>query len=243
MTGTNFASYVRKLTKTNSSTFTDADIVLFANIVKDMFVTEIKKADEELFTIEMTTPLKASVDGNLTTREYPLDKDIVNIKRVEAMFDGENWIKLTEIDPTEFTTPLTESEIISKFSNTQGNCFYDLSRGSLFIYSGTISAVTAGLKLFAEIYAEDITTSHITSSTDLSVPSTDTKFRLPVQFHELWARKVSILFKGSKEKPIELSQHELKFEPDFDDQIEAITNANTDRDIIMELPDDSYLQL
>lgn len=243
MKGTNFTSYIRKLTKTNTATFTDADIVLFANIVKDMFVTEIKKADEELFTLEMKTDLKVSTAGDLATREYPLDKDIVNIKRVQALFDGISWIKLIEVDPTEFVEPLNESNITNKFSNSFPSARYDLSGGSLKIYSGTIAAVTDGLKLFAEIYAEDITTNTLASATDLSVASADTKFRLPIQFHELWARKTSIMYKSSKEKPITLSEFEGQFLVDFEDQIEAITNATTDRDNLMELPDDTDLQL
>jgi len=243
MKGTNFTSYIRKLTKTNTTSFPDADVVLFANIVKDMFATEIKKADEELFTIEMTTNLKASTSGDLTTREYPLDTDIINIKRVQALFDGTNWIKLGEVDPTEFTSPLTESDITNIFSNQYPNAKYDLSGGSLKIYSGTISAVTDGLKLFAEIYAEDIDSDALSSVADLSVPSSSTKFRLPVQFHELWARKISIMYKSSKEKPITLSDFEQQFPTDFADQIEAITNSTTDRDNLMELPDDTDLQL
>lgn len=243
MTGVNFTSYIRKLTKTNASSFPNADIILLANIVKDMFVTEIKKADEELFNLEMRTDLKESVNDDLSSREYPLDNDLINLKRVEAKFDGTNWIKLYEIDPTEFTTPLNETDIISKFSNVEGDAFYDIKRGSLFIYSGTITEVVEGLKLFSEIYAEDLIESNLSSSSDLSVPSTNTKFRLPRQFHELWARKTSILFKSSKEKPIELSDFEKQFPSDFSDQIEAITNATTDRDTIAELPDDSHLQL
>lgn len=242
MTGVNFASYIRKLTKTNASTFTDADIILFANIAKDMFATEIKKADEELFKLEMTTDLKESVDGDLSSREYPLDLDIINLKRLEAMFDGENWIKLEEIDSTEFSSPLNEGDITDRFKNTTGSAFYDIARGSLFIYSGTISEVVDGLKLFAEIYTEDITTDKINSTSDMSITTSDVGFSIPRQFHELWARKISILFKSSKEKPIQLSDHELRFDPDFDDQIDSITNANTDRDNLMALPDDSHLQ-
>lgn len=242
MKGTKFTSYIRKLTKTNSTVFPDTEIADLANIVNEMFVTEIKKADEEFFTISMDTNLKEST-SDLTSREYPLDTDIINLRRVEAKFDGSNWIKLYEVDPTEFTTPLNESDITSAFSNTEGSAKYDIKRNSLFIYSGSIDAVTGGLKLFAEVYAEDITTTDLASTTDLSEPSTDTKFRLPRQFHELWARKVSIIYKSSKEKPIALSPHELKFDVDFADQIEAITNANADRDNVMELPDDSHLQL
>ena len=242
MTGANFTSYIRKLTKTNSTTFPDADIILYANIIKDRFATEIKKADEELFNMEMYTDLKAS-GSLLTTREYPVDTDVINYKRIQAKFDGTNWIKLEEFDPTESDMPITESDITNRFSNETGHAFYDLSRGSLFIYSGTITEVTNGLYMFAEIYPEDITTSELSKTTDLSIPSTKTKFRLPRQFHELWARNISIIYKSAQEKPIELSSLELRVEVDFDKQIDAITNSTTDRDITRTLPDDTDLQL
>lgn len=243
MTGLNFATYVRLLTKTNSTTFSDAELVLLANIVKDDFASRIKQVDEELFKIEMTTDLKASVAGDFSSREYPLDLDVINIKRVEAKLDGTNWIKLFEVDSTEFTIPLNESDIVNKFSNNEGQAKYDLSSGSLFLLTGTVTEVDEGLKLFAEINAEDIVAATLASSSDLALPSTNTKFRLPQAFHELWARKVSIIFKSSKEKPIELSTHELNFESDFQDKLDAITNPTTDRDSTMQLPDDSHLQL
>ena len=46
MVGTEFAIYIRYLSRTNSTTFTDAQIVSLANIVKDDMAKDIIKADE-----------------------------------------------------------------------------------------------------------------------------------------------------------------------------------------------------
>ena len=53
MTSKQFADYIRKKTKTNSSTFTDADILLYANIIKDDIAKEVNKANEDYFGIRM----------------------------------------------------------------------------------------------------------------------------------------------------------------------------------------------
>lgn len=243
MIGTKFVQYIRDvLTKTTTATFSDSDLVLIANNVKNEFAMEIIKADENFWHLTMTADLKASTSVE-TTREYPLDSDVLRIKKVEAKFDGTNWVKLIKFNSQVDDRPTDETTILANYSNNQGSAYYEHLRNSLWLYSGTVSVVSGGLKFKAIMLPEDITTGDIASSTDLSTPSSDTKFRLPLQFHELWARRISIVYKSGKEKPIALSEFEKAFPTDFEAAMESIRNANLDEDKIGDMPDDSHLQL
>lgn len=232
MTGTNFASLIRLYTRTNSTTLTNADIVLLANTVKDDFAKEVIKADEGLFGVSATRDLVASA----TSREYSLPDDFLTMERLEAELDGSNWIPLTEMTLTQYHKQTTETEIVSQFSNSEGEAFYDIFRRSFFIYSGTVIATTAGMKLWYIAYPADISAGTLSETTDMSLDPTTTTSAIPRPLHELWARKVSILWKSSREKPIPLTEQELNFNVDFRKAISALTNPNKDRTTQASLP-------
>lgn len=239
MTGANLSLLVREYTRTNSTTLPDSKIVLLGNVVKDDFAKEIMKADEDIFGVPATRSLVASA----TSREYSLPDDLLKMIRVEALFDGTNWVHLKELNLVQYKRTTDEATIISKFSNSYGNAFYDIFRKALWIYSSTITAVTDGLKLYYIAYPADIAVGDLAGSTDLSLDPTATTSQLPRQFHELWARKISIMWKSAREKPIPLTERELAFNIDFTKAIEAITNPNQDRENLAELPDDTKYQL
>jgi len=238
MTGLNFTLLVRFYTLTNSTTFTDADILLLANTVKDDFAKEIMKADEDLFGVPATRNLIAST----TSREYSLPDDFLKFIRAEAKFDGTNWVKMTELNLAQYSRTTDEATITSLFSNSEGNCYYDIFRKSAWIYSGTVTAVTAGLLLYYIAYPADLVTADLSITTDLSLDPTSTTSQIPRQFHELWAQKISILWKGSRQKPIPLNERELVFDKDFAKAISSVTNPNQDRSNVATLPDDTRLQ-
>jgi len=100
MTGTTFASYIREKTKTNSTTLTDARIVVLANVVKDDLAGKIiTNVDEGYFDMEMVTDLEAGI------RDYSFENDIVkNLKYAHALLDGTNPAYLTEADYSLFST-------------------------------------------------------------------------------------------------------------------------------------------
>lgn len=248
MTGTNFAATIRNYTRTNSTTLTDAEIVLLANVVKDELAPLVMEADEDIFGIPATRNLVASDANDFTAREYSLPDDYLAIKRVEAKLDGSNWIALQELDLSQYNHPTTESEVINRFNNSAvdvGNpqgARYDIFRKSLWLYSGTISAVTGGLKLWYIAFPKDIATGDLSGSTDLSIDPDTTHSSLPRQLHELWARRVSILWKSNREKPIPLNEREVVYGTDLKRQINMLKNPNKDRELVGRLPDDSRLQ-
>jgi len=242
MTGTNFAALVRLYTRTNSTTFSDAEIVLVANTVKDDIAKEIIKVDEDFFGGIAFRDLVASDATDMTKREYSLPENILKVKKVEAKLDGTNWIPLNEFDINKYKRTTNEDEILAHFANEDGKAFYDIFRKSLWIYSGAITACTLGLQLWQIVFPADITTGTLSGSTDLSADPTTTSAGLPRQFHELWARKVSIIYKSNREKPIPLTQSEQSVDKDFKKAMSSITDINLDRENVAELPDDTYLQ-
>jgi hypothetical protein len=93
MTPKELASYVRFKTRTNPSTFTDADILMLMKIRQDEIAKDILDADEDILLIPQYSSLVAN------QREYSLPVDMLSsIKRVEAKLDGTNFIKLNELD-------------------------------------------------------------------------------------------------------------------------------------------------
>jgi len=204
MTGTAFATYIRKLTKTNTSTFTDADIVTFANVTKDDIAEQIvANVDENYFDLIIDRNLEADI------RDYTLPNNMLkHIKYVAAKLDGTNISYLKQADISHFDTPIMENSYIKEVYAMRKPEFL-IQGESIRILSGDdIIAVTDGLTVIAEVYPEDIATGDLTGSTDLSIPSSDTTHALPRPVHKVWAEMVSAEYKQSKDKPIPLTQSE-----------------------------------
>ena len=72
--------------------------------------------------------------------------------------------------------------------------------------------------------------------TDMSIDPSTTTHGIPRELHELWARGVIIDYKGSREKPIPLSEQELSYRVDLEKAIETLKQGNLDREVIGALP-------
>jgi hypothetical protein len=231
MTPINFAKYIRLKTKTNATTFPDADIITYANIIKDDLAKEITRANEDYFGIEMTKDLVANKRG------YGFPTYILNqIKYVQAKLDGTNWKKLSEFDITGYQKTTDEASILANWAGKEP--MFDIMGGQMFIYNDSaITDVEEGLKLWAIIYPEDITS--LAGSTDLSISSSNTSFGIPRQLHYVWAEKVVIEYKTSKEKPIPLTEREQNINIEMEQAINSLKLQNLDRVLIANIPDKS----
>ncbi len=238
MIGTAFATLIREYTQTDSVTLTDALLVILANVAKDDLASRIGRAKQDTFVIPATADLV------LNQREYGLPSDILNqLNKVEVKFsDSADYIRLNELDLNVYKKTDQESIITSQFSNDEGNCFYDMRRSSIFLYSGAIVAVDEGLKIFFNAHPEDISSGDLAAVTDIAEPSVATGVRLPRIFHELWARKISINWKSSRQRPVPLNDRELKYEADLEEKITDFSVGNTDRSLTAKLPNDAHLQ-
>lgn len=230
MTPAKLATYVRKKTRTNATTFPDADILTFLEPRFEEIARRLAtESGEDKFGVPQTTDLVAN------QREYPLPSDLLSrIKRVEAKLDGENFIIVDELDLPEYRGTTDETTITNNFANLEGQAKYDLSRGTLFIYSGTITDVSNGLKIFADVYP--VAPTDLTSTTDMSVDPSTTQLGLPREVHKALADGIVIDWKESQEKPIPLSEKELNYEYHLQKDIESARRANLDRETKSEVP-------
>ena len=236
MTPAEFTTHVRFKTRTNSTTFPDAQILALMKIRQDEIAEAILRADEDILLIPQYTSLVVD------QREYPMPTDILSrIKRVETKLDGTDWIPLTEIDITSIDTPVaTEAEITDAFNNLQlsadnpTGARFDIMRKSIVVYSGTITNVAAGMRIYVDTYPTAV--SDLTSTTDMSIDPTDTTHGIPRPLHKMWARGVIIDYKESREKPIPLTERELNYKLDLQLAIETLKHGNLDREVLGELP-------
>lgn len=229
MTYTQFATLVRYYTKTNTTTFTSTDILTLANIFKDDISNLIgKEVGEDYFGLRFERDLIAG------QREYTMPREVMGrIKYLEAKLDGTTWQRLNETDITTYEKSMDEATIEATYSDHDPE--FDLWDDSLFIYSADpIIGVVDGLKLWTIAWPADFL--DLTSVEDMSDNPSDFTHGFPRQFHELLARRVSIAFKSSKDRPIPLSEKEKLYEVDLATQIETMKDANLDRTVTPEAP-------
>jgi hypothetical protein len=231
MTFAKFATLVRYYTKTNSTTFTDADILILANIFKDDIAGKIgKEVGEDYFGLRFERDLNAG------QREYDLPAELMaRLKYVNVKLDGTNWQKLNETDLSIYGKAMDESTIQTTYSERLPE--FDIWDQGIFILSGdAIIDVADGLKIWAIIFPADFT--DLTSTEDMSINPDDYSHGFPRQFHELLARRVSIAYKSSQTRPIPLSEKENLYEFDLKNQIDTMKDANLDRTTAPEAPYD-----
>lgn len=221
---------MRLKTRTNSTTLTDADLITLANVVKDKLVWRALEADEDLFLVPTYLNLVAN------QREYPLHSDLLSrIKRVEAKLDGTNFIKLYEFDLPQHSYPIsTEADITAHFGNEEGNAFFDIMRNSIWIYSGTITNVTAGLKIWLNTIVADITS--MVATEDMSIDPSTTTHGIPRALHKVLADGIVMEWKQSREKPIPLSDLEQVWDLEVSRAVSSLKRANYDRDVLGLIP-------
>lgn len=236
MTPAKFTTHVRFMTRTTSVTFTDAQILALMEIRQDEIAKAILKTDEDILLIPQTDSLVAD------QREYPFPSDMLSrVKKVRAKFNGTDWIDLFEIDAAELPAGVeSEASIVAYFNNLQADdtnpygARYDIRRKAINIYSGTITSVSSGLKVYVNTYPAPIT--DLTSTTDMSIDPSTTTHGVPRELHEIWARGVIIDYKSSREKPIPLNERELSYKIDLQESIESLKSGNLDRETTGKLP-------
>lgn len=230
MTSATFAAYIRKRTKTNATTFTDADILISANAIKDDIAKAIIEANEDYFQIELLRDLVAG------QRVYNFPSDLLSqMKYLEAQLDGIKWTPLDEIDlNTEWRGKATdEASIIQWMQGKRAR--FDITGSAVKLFTdATIIDVTDGLKLNAIIYPADLTS--LTGTMDMSVAPTNTSFGMPRQLHYAWATKVIVEYKGSKEKPLPLTEREANVEQDQALAINSLKGQDLNRNVIGTVP-------
>jgi len=230
MTGTELAALIRYKTKTNSTTFTDGDMLPLVIAFQDEIASMIVERNVGFFLIPSTFDLVKD------QREYGFGDDLLNrIHKLEIKFAlGDSRFPALSIK--DYHGSETESEITKQFSNAERGFAYTIRRRAVFILSGSIVAVTDGGRLWSHIYPADPS---LTGGANLEVDPTTTTFGFPRQFQELLARRVSIEYKSRNNKP--LSKKENEYESDLLIQLNAIASIDNSGEIIGEFPDSQDL--
>jgi hypothetical protein len=233
MTPAEFKEYVHFKAGTDDNSFPDSKILLLAGIHMDKLAQIIvKDGNEDYFGMPLTTDLEAN------RREYYFESEILNqLKYVEAKLDGSKFIPLFELDLNTYQRSTDEDVITSIFSNDEGNAFFDIFRGALKIYSGTVSAVSGGLRVWSFTYPKHIT--DLTSGIDMSVPASTTDHGFPRSFHDILARLVAREYKRQNKMPLDEDETEVVMKRDIDKALETIKDINLGRSIVGRLPDAS----
>lgn len=138
-------------TSSDTGVVSDATLLRIANKYFFKMVGAVVETNEDIYAEIGTFNLVAN------QREYTIPTDettstfaggAVNwqVLRVELKLDGTNWRVARPLDRTNISSPENESDITSRFSNADPA--YTAFDNSIFIYSGTISAVTTGGRIF-----------------------------------------------------------------------------------------------
>lgn len=226
MTGTQFATLIRtEKTKTTSATFSDARLLALANIFKDEIAGKIVERNAAFFQLSYAFNLVAN------QRQYPFQSNYLDrMQKLELTFSaGASLFPSTFIK--DYQGSETESEIVKNFSNTPGCFAHTIRSRGIYILSGTIPTLSNGGRLLYHVFPSDLAAF---DSTELSTDPSSTTFGMPRQFHELWARRISIEWKSNQPKPIPLSRHELNYEKDLEAELDKISHQDNSGEIIGE---------
>jgi hypothetical protein len=231
MTAAEFKSRFHDRCRTNVGMFPDEKLTILAREKQVELAKAIETVDEDFFQSHETTYLERTD----FTREYSLPLDSLDrMKMVEAKLDGENWVRLLEMDLNIYEKTTDEETILANFGNTYGTAFYDLGRRSLFLYTGEITArIPEGLHWIG--YSLPFKVTDWEGTSDLSTP-TSLQCGMPISFHSLWLDACVIDWKQSHDKPVALTEKEQLFNYNLQQQLMYAKELNRDRSNTMPLP-------
>ncbi len=250
----NYKAYAQlfreKVVGQNDSTAVPSTVItLYTNVAKDRLAREIVTGASngaDSFAINQTTNL---VEGQ---REYSFPTDVLkNIKVVQA-FMGDKWRRVFPFDlssyrlrggttkpywgnnPTESFSGATtdESTVAEQFTNE--NPQFDVDGKSLVLYSNSVDAVDAGLKLKALIYPKDYVDGDWSREDDMSIRDSSTSTAMPRQSHDILLTKAVIDYKEVKGIP--LTAFEAGYYDEERKMINSLSDINDDEAITAEVP-------
>lgn len=145
MTYNDIKSKVYLLTKTNSTSFPNDDLVILANNALDRVTSLILQADgrwqwDDTNQTDLPIATTNLVSGQ---QDYSLSVDHIEIQRVEAKDSNGNWYLLKPLDKAEIKIALNEY-----FDTDDTPRYYDKVGNSVFLYPAPNYSQSASLKLY-----------------------------------------------------------------------------------------------
>jgi len=243
---TEVINLARRKSKTNSATFSDADMLLYLKAKIPQFQSDIEQTNEDYMGSIEFRDLRATGDGTYTdsgttylSREYNLPTDMIpRLKFVSAKLDGENWIRLKQYDLNNIKIPFEEANILSTFNNTEGIAGYEIFRGSLFLLTGEIEEeIENGLKIWTYSFSALPATIPIAfSEQDIDLDM----YGIPETMHELLATALCIEWKGNLETPVPLTLAEQNYYALYEKALRSLKALDRDQEIQFARPEDGY---
>lgn len=137
------------LTKTNSSSFPVADIVLSANNAVEHVVSLINRADQrwQFDDFNQTDLPIATATITANQQDYALSSAFLTVDRVEVKDTSANWTLLTPID--QQLLKRDRAAALAAYRNTTGTPLeYDVASTSVFLYPIPNYTQAASLKVY-----------------------------------------------------------------------------------------------
>lgn len=244
---TDIVSLARKKSKTNTTTFPDADMLLYIKTKLPQFQADIEEVNEDYMgSIEFrdlratgTTGTYEDTGVTYLSREYNLPSDMIpRIKYVSAMLNGSDWIRLRQYDLNDVKIPFEEARILERFTNDEGIAGYEIFRGSLFLLTGEIkNAVDDGLKIWTYSF------SSLPASIPVAGGEGDVEFDtygIPETMQELFALALSMEWKSNQDVPVPFSGAEQNFYALYAKSLQSLKSMDRSNEITFERPVDRY---
>ncbi len=232
MTPVELANLIRLRTRTNSTTFIDADILTYVNTHMDSISAEIIKANEDYFGFREVRNLEAN------KRNYSFDAEMLSQMKYLQMKIDEEWFVLKEKDINYLGINTDETSIQNAWKG-KDPAFLIFGKEIILLTEDAIVYTENGLNLWSIVYPNHLTS--LTGTTDFSVPDSTVECGFPRQFHELLATAVVIDWKDSQDNPIPLTAKEADFNNELIRKVNSIKGMNLDRSIEFNPPyDDGF---
>ena len=229
MNATGITSFIRRKTKTTTSTYPDADLLVDINTFMDELAGRIQQVRPSIWNIPATFALEAD------QREYAFPSDTLNnIVSLELDF-GSGYVPATPMKKNPSGFALTEAQIVATFSSATPEYF--IRRKAIYILSGAVPSDDEGGKLVYNAFPKNLTS--LSGSTDLSVDPSTTEHGFPREFHELLARRVSIHYKDLND--IKLSKEDASYDKDLEKKLDEFSVNNLDTAEIAQVPSGASL--
>lgn len=226
MSPAQLATLVRRKTHTTTTTYSNADLLSDANIYIDEIASAIQLKRPDVWHFPATLDLVAN------QREYALPITLNGQETVEMKLEDEYVYATPLKQRPKFA--LVEDNITAYYTNA--NPHYFIRRDSLYVLSGTITNVTAGIKITYNKAPAPLT--DITSTDDMSIHPSTTTLGFPKEFHDLLARRLTLHYKNINS--IELNQEDLTYEQELAQRIEEYSTPIQSLSRMISTPTDHF---
>lgn len=228
MTPASLTTLIRRKTRTTSTTYTDAEILVDLNLAIEELAGRIQTMRPEIFNIPATFNLVAN------QREYAFPTDTLNnIVTVELkLASGDDYKLLRGLK--QVPEALVEDDIVAHYSD---NPAYFIRRKALYILSDTIPTLATGGRIVYSVYPAPVT--DLASADDLSINPTTTTLGFPKEFHPLLATRVSMMYKDIN--GMSLNREELNYENDLEKKLGEFSIVDQSLEELINTPSGSSL--